>query len=73
MLGGCEGRFQDSRSENSAISMVTGQTYEVFPGDEVIPQSGANITVKHLLSTDTKYVTLNSGSADLLRGDYVLK
>ncbi len=73
ILSGCEGRFQDKHVSDSAIEMLTGVTYQVFPGDEVVPGAGANITVNHILSNDTKFVTLNSGSADLLRGDYVLK
>lgn len=66
---GCNGKFEES---GSTTTMNTNETYTVYPNDELIPARSSEIRVIHNLSTDTKEVTLISGSATLLRGDYTL-
>jgi len=65
----CQGDFNE---KSVSITMVPGESYEVFTGDTVTPSGTANINVKHTLSDDVKLVTLISGQATLLRGDYKL-
>jgi hypothetical protein len=69
-LSACQGEFNETKAD--AFTMQTGKEYTVYPGDTVAPDGEANISVKHQLSTDTKSVTLLSGKATFLRGDYHL-
>jgi hypothetical protein len=70
LFSGCEGKFED---KVSAESMELNTAYTVYPGDEVVPDGPVEFSVKHTLSDDVKTITIVSGSAILLRGDYVLK
>ncbi|MCV6609022.1 MAG: hypothetical protein OIF32_12485 [Campylobacterales bacterium] len=48
--------------------MESGKTITIYPGDKVIPRGNeAVIDVVHNSETNTKTVTLVSGSADLFR------
>ncbi len=69
LLAGCQGEFKE---KSASQSMVPGTAYEVFASDSVVPSGTAQINVVHTLSNDVKIVTLVSGSATLLRGDYTL-
>lgn len=63
-----------SSSTDAVISMQTGQTSEVLDGDVLEPSTAnTRIKVEHIIDDDTKYVTVVSGSATLLRGTYALK
>jgi len=66
---GCEGKFDESRASSA---LAVDEATQIFEGDEVVPDGSANIDVVHRLSDDTKWVTLKSGTATLLRGDYTL-
>ena len=66
---GCEGKFEES---TTTTAMSVNEIYTVYPGDELVPDGSSEIRVIHTLSNDTKEVTLISGSATLLRGDYTL-
>ena len=70
-LSGCEGKFEDRAGV--PMSMQLNTEYLVLPGDEVVPSGDTVIVVRHVLSSGNKYVTIKSGNARLLRGDYVLK
>lgn len=60
--------------ENSIISMEINKEYSVSTGDRVEVLTGdAVINVIHTLDDDTKVITLLSGSANLIRGDYEIK
>lgn len=58
-------------SSSGVVTMQTGVTYQVYSGNQVVPvNSSTVISVSHVLNDSTKYVTLLSGSATLLRGSY---
>ena len=71
-LIGCGGdaKFE---TQNNARSLTIGETVIVYTGDKVIPENEETvIDVEHTLNDNTKSVTLISGSASLLRGDYAI-
>lgn len=69
-LSGCDNSSGTSApSEPQVIPLVQGQEFETQPGDELQPEGEANIRVRHVASTDTKFVTLLSGSAEVVRRD----
>lgn len=62
-------------SRDSAVATVeilnTGDTAEVFEGDELEKTTDeARIEVRHEEDGNRKYVTVLSGTAELVRGDY---
>ncbi|WP_328188044.1 hypothetical protein [Marinobacter sp. OP 3.4] len=62
-------------SRDSAVATVeilnTGDTAEVFEGDELEKITDeARIEVRHEEVSNRKYVTVLSGTAELVRGDY---
>ena len=58
----------------TTLSLVIGEEVEVYKSDEVKPEdSDTEISVRHLLGSDKKYVTLLSGSAELIRGESVVE
>ncbi len=68
-LSGCEGKFEESSvSQTLAIGVPT----QVYVGDKLLPSEETQIDVTHRLSDDSKWITLRSGTASLLRGDYKL-
>lgn len=77
LLVACGGDFsvgekqQDSGEQDGepvVVSLVQGSETEVFAGDEVVdPDGNARIRVRHESSDDRKFVTLLSGSANLVR------
>ena len=67
-LAGCEGKITEGKS---VITIQLDEEYEIRSGDVLTMSEGAEYEVRHVLSTDRKYVTLISGDASLLRGDYV--
>lgn len=71
-LAGCSSSSSYSKSETT-ISLVVDEEIEVFKGDEIksIDES-TEISVRHLLGSDKKYITLISGSAELVRGNFVV-
>jgi hypothetical protein len=55
------------------ISLAIGVPVTVFPGDQLEPSSSnTRINVVHNINNNTKQVTLLEGSANLLRGDFVV-
>ncbi|WP_027390334.1 hypothetical protein [Chrysiogenes arsenatis] len=69
---GCGGGGGGQGAGDGAVSasMQIGTTYTITPGDSVVPQGPANITVTHILNSDLRTVVLHSGSATLLKGAY---
>ena len=56
-------------SEPQVVALDTGVETEVFSGDQVLDAEGdARIRVRHDDASNRKFVTLLSGSADLIRG-----
>jgi len=54
--------------------MSIGDEQQVLAGDVIEPNSASTrIEVEHIIDDDTKYVTILSGSATLLRGSYAVK
>ena len=67
---GCTGELSEKGVE---MSLENGVTYRVYDGDEVIKLTDpTDINISHMLSDNAKFVTVNSGSAKLIRGDYFL-
>jgi len=61
-------------SKDAAITMSIGDEQQVLAGDVIEPNSASTrIEVEHIIDDDTKYVTILSGSATLLRGSYAVK
>jgi len=61
-------------STGAAITMNIGDTSQVLEGDVLEPNSASTrIEVEHIIDDGTKYVTILSGSATLLRGSYAIK
>jgi len=63
-----------SSSVPTSNRMEIGKPYNVYTGDTInILSDDTVINVVHTLDNDIKVVTLISGNADLLRGNYVKK
>jgi hypothetical protein len=61
-------------STDAAITMNVGDQEQIITGDVIEPNGASTrIEVEHIIDDDTKYVTILSGSATLLRGSYALK
>jgi hypothetical protein len=61
-------------STDAAITINAGDTNQILEGDVLEPNSASTrIEVEHIIDDDTKYVTVLSGSATLLRGSYAVK
>ena len=74
LLAACGGDYSVGEKEPEAggepvvVALVQGSETEVFSGDEVVdPEGSARIRVRHESSDDRKFVTLMSGSANLIR------
>jgi len=53
------------------VAMVIGETLEVQSGDEIVPEDAqTNIKLTHEYGNPIKKVTLLSGSATLIKGNY---
>lgn len=67
MMQGCGGGGTEAPDPVSN-AMQIGKEYSLEPGSRLVKTSvvPANITIKHDLEAGSKYVILNSGSADLL-------
>lgn len=69
-LAACSGggEFEAEPVTGTSEILVLNDEVEVFPGDTVSDPSGnAEIRVRHEASSDRKFVTLLSGSAELVR------
>ncbi|WP_336367657.1 hypothetical protein [Marinobacter sp. C2H3] len=64
--GGSSGPGESPATDTVVLSLNT--EVEVFPGDSIIDPAGdANIRVRHEVASNRKFVTLLSGSAELVR------
>ena len=73
VISGCgsEGDFE-MQEKKTTLEANPEKELQVNPGDSLIPAGeDTKIRVSHDYSTDTKHVTILSGSAELIRGDYV--
>lgn len=60
--------------EGERVEMVIGESVEVHEGDSIVKNSEDTvIEIEHTLEDDKKVVTLISGSATLIKGDYELQ
>ena len=59
-------------NEVESITMIIGQEMNVEEGDKVITGEDTVINVVHEVDSSIKKVTLLSGSAELIRGSYVV-
>lgn len=67
---GCSGDFslEPPKTGSQTEALAIGVETEVFSGDQVVdPEGDANIRVRHEEEGDRKFVTLLSGSADLIK------
>lgn len=63
-----------TNKDGEIISMFEGETTQVQEGDKLVPDNAkTRVKVEHILDDNTKYITILSGSATLLRGSYALK
>ncbi|MFC4259160.1 hypothetical protein ACFOZ5_08980 [Marinobacter lacisalsi] len=72
-LTGCSGGGGggDDSDDPTVDILNTGDTAEVFEGDELEKTTEeARIEVRHEEASNRKFVTVLSGSAELVRGDY---
>lgn len=74
LLAACGGDYSAKEkspvtdNEPVVVTLVHGSEIEVFSGDEVVdPDGNARIRVRHESTDDRKFVTLLSGSANLVR------
>mgnify|MGYP005866646493 CR=1 FL=1 len=78
LLAGCSESnnktvFQNADADG-VYTLYAGEKSQVLPGDVLEPDGAdTRIKVEHILDDDTKYVTILSGSATLLRGSYALQ
>lgn len=76
MLTGCGGSSgAGSEADEAGQTLVADPNTEVqvSQGDSLMPLSeDTEIRVRHEYTTDQKYITVLSGSASLVRGDYEL-
>jgi len=72
VIGGCSG--DAGFSANEEIKLVIGESVEVREGDTLSPANEeTEISVKHIINTDIKKVTLLKGEATLIYGDYTIE
>jgi len=71
MFFGCNG---DASFENEmeSITLSIGKEVDVQEGDKIITGEDTVINVVHEVDSSTKKVTLISGTAELIKGDYVV-
>lgn len=73
LLAACGGDYSVGEKETPGdepvvLALVQGSETEVHGGDELVdPEGNARIRVRHESSGDRKFVTLLSGSANLVR------
>lgn len=70
-LAACGGGEFDESATGTLEILQTGDSAEVFQGDELTRTSEtARISVRHEDEGNRKFVTMLAGSAELLRGDF---
>lgn len=72
VLAACSdsGGSGSSQGTPEVETLQTGDTAEVFEGDELEHTSDdTRVQVRHEEDTDRKFVTILSGTAELIRGD----
>ena len=73
MFFGCSGDGDASfEDEIQSLKLSIGQEMIVLEGDKVITGEDTVINIVHEIDSSTKKVTLLSGTAELLKGDYVV-
>ncbi len=72
LLSGC-GSSGSFESAETIIPLSVGEEMELISGDRISPvNEETQIELRHVLGSDKKYVTLVSGSAELIRGSYIV-
>ncbi len=71
-LLGCSGDGGGSFAQSQKIELVIGEEITVEAGDKLIADENTVINVVHEVDATTKKVTLLSGTATLIKGDYVI-
>ncbi|KIH76000.1 hypothetical protein SAMN05660860_02844 [Geoalkalibacter ferrihydriticus] len=75
-LVACDNTGSRRTSSDGVVVMSLGAEYEILPGDVITPEDeNTQIEVLHVFGAgedggDLKFVTLISGSAKLIKGDY---
>ena len=69
MFIGCSGGGKSTQT-SEAIPLAVGEEVVVQEGDKLITNEDTVINVVHEVDSPIKRVTLVSGTAELLRGDY---
>lgn len=70
LLSACGGDFEEKQS-SARLYLQQGDEVEVFRDDELTsPSEDARIVVRHEQESDRKFVTVLTGTAELVRGAY---
>jgi hypothetical protein len=78
LLAGCgessnRSVFGDTQADG-VYTLSVGESSQVLAGDILEPNdANTRIQIEHIIDDDTKYVTILSGSATLLRGSYAVQ
>ena len=72
MFIGCGSGDASFQGQNEEIEVMIGEEIVVNSGDKLITQEDTTIRVIHEVDSTYKRVTLLSGTATLIRGDYVV-
>jgi len=77
ILTGCSDSSSHTDQNNTQDTITTlfaGESAMVYEGDKLLPEStDTYIRVVHNIDDNTKTVNILSGSATLLRGEYILE
>ena len=78
LLAGCgedQNKHVFGENANDSITVMNvGDSSEVLEGDTLEPNTAdTKIKVEHIIDDNTKYVTILSGTATLLRGAYAVE
>lgn len=72
LLIGCNSSGSFNKNTQTILPLSVGEELEVLSGDTISPaDEQTRIELRHVLGTDKKFVTLVSGTAELIRGSYV--
>lgn len=69
---GCSGGGGGGGSNANETALIIGEEILIEEGDKLLAENNAEINVVHEVDNTTKKVTLISGTATLIKGDYVL-
>jgi len=72
MFIGCSDGSASFEGASEELELIIGEEMSVQEGDQLLTEEGTVINVVHEVDSPIKKVTLLSGTAKLIRGDYVV-